>query len=129
MCRHPPVPRLATNSPSQAPSHLSAQAAPDAENILLCLAARLFLGAGALGGFLKSNYAYYRLGFQKPALFAECMNSQPFPSLMLPDSPILQVEKCANTVPWRKAATESQRWKEKVLRTLLVSMELPSLHP
>ena len=36
------------------------------------------------------------LGFQKPSLFAECINLQPFPSLMLPDSSILQVGKDAD---------------------------------
>lgn len=55
----------------------------------------LFPGAGDPGRFLKSNYAYYWLGFQKAALFAECVPFQPSPSLILPDSPILQVEKCA----------------------------------
>lgn len=108
----------------------SAQAAPDAEpNFLLCLIVCLFSGAGALGGFLKSNYAYYWLGFQKPALFAECTNSQPFPSLMPPDSPILQVEKCADAEQGREAVTENQRWRERVLATLLGSVELPGLHP
>lgn len=85
-----------THSPRSLPI-FSAPAAPDAKlNALLCLLVCLLSGAGALGRSLKSNYAYYWLGFQKPSLFAECINCQPFPSLMLPDSPILQVEKCAD---------------------------------
>lgn len=91
----------------------SAQAVPHEKlKILLCLIVRLFLGAGTLGRFLKSNYAYYWLGFQKPSLFAECINFQPSPSLILPDSPVLQGDNCADGEQWRKAVTKHQRWKK-----------------
>lgn len=79
------------------------------------------LGGGALCRFLKSNYAYYWLGFQKPSMFAECINLQPFPSLMFPDSPILQVEKYADGEQWRKAVTRNQRRK----RNSKMERELP----
>lgn len=91
----------------------SAQAVPHEKlKILLCLIVCLLLGAGTLGRFLKSNYAYYWLGFQKPSLFAECINFQPSPSLILPDSPVLQVDNCADGEQWRKAVTKHQRWKK-----------------
>lgn len=101
-----------THSPGYLPM-FSAQAVPYAKlKILLCLIVCLLLGAGTLGRFLKSNYAYYWLGFQKPSLFAECINFQPSPSLILPDSPILQVDNCADGEQWRKAVTKNQRWKK-----------------
>ena len=91
------VPRLTTDSSTQISPIFSRQAVSDAELKILCyLIVCLYLRAGALGRFLKSNYAYYWLGFQKPSLFAECINLQPFPSLMLPDSSILQVGKYAD---------------------------------
>lgn len=109
-----PVPRLTTDSFTQILPVFSVQAVPDAElKFLLCLIVCLFLGAGVLGRFLKSNYAYYWLGFQKPSLFAECINLQPFPSLMLPDSPILQVEKMCRWSPLEKGGNEKPKTKER----------------
>lgn len=112
MSRAQPVPRLTTDSFTRYLPVFSAQAAPYSKpKILLCLIVCLLLGAGTLDRFLKSNYAYYWLGFQKPSLFAECINFQPSPSLILPDSPILQVDNCADE-QWRKAVTKNQRWKK-----------------
>lgn len=92
----------------------SAQAVPDAKlRILLRPIVCLLLGAAALGRFLKSNYAYYRLGFQTPSLFAECIHFQPFPSLILPDSRILQVETRAGGEQWRKAVATRKTKKER----------------
>lgn len=72
-----------THSPWYLPV-FPAQAVPGAKlKILLCLITRLLSGVGALGRFLKSNYSYYWLGFQKPSLFAECIHFQPFPSFFL----------------------------------------------
>lgn len=108
----------------------SAQAAPDAKlRILLHLIVCLLLGAMALSRFLKSNYAYYGLGFQTPSLFAECIHFQPFPSLILPDSRILQVGTCAGREQQRKGITTRKTKKERFLTTSLVSMEFPRLDP
>lgn len=100
----------------------SAQAAPQAKlRILLRLLVCLLLGA-ASGRVLKSNYAYYGLGFQTPSLFAECIPLQPFPSFILPDSPILQVATCAGGEQGRKAVTTR---KTKVEREVPGSIQCP----
>lgn len=66
-----------------------------------------------MGRFLKGNYAYYWFGFQNPSLFAERVHFWPFPSLILPDSPVLQVENRADGERWRKALAKNTDRSER----------------